>query len=235
MKLPSGSGSGSERREQVADYKPRFYYWDCLEMLRKVIITGLIMFVRQGSMLQMVVAMSFSAGAPSHSRGRRLIKFSSRVFTTLHVVCDGRDCCWPGFGFASAWFQPYVSTAANIFKVGVEVALLFTLTLAMLLKVDLEKEDVGEDLVGALLVLSSTILPGATLVAAVLSQGVPSRPARTSRRSRPRSVTRGARCVGLGVATNVQKIVVTAESETEYDDVGFKNPVHDDGPTSDID
>jgi hypothetical protein len=48
---------------QVADYKPRFYFWDCLEMLRKVIITGLIMFVRQGSMLQMVVAMSFSVGA----------------------------------------------------------------------------------------------------------------------------------------------------------------------------
>ena len=30
----------------VADYKPRFYFWDTLEMLRKAIITGLIMFVR---------------------------------------------------------------------------------------------------------------------------------------------------------------------------------------------
>ena len=96
-------------------------------------------------------------------------------------MCDGRDCCWPGFGFASAWFQPYVSTAANIFKVGVEVALLFTLTLAMLLKVDLEKEDVGEDLVGALLILSSIILPGATLVVGVLSKGAFPRFARTSR------------------------------------------------------
>ena len=30
----------------VADYKPQFYFWDTLEMLRKAIITGLIMFVR---------------------------------------------------------------------------------------------------------------------------------------------------------------------------------------------
>ena len=30
----------------VADYKPEFYFWDTLEMLRKACITGLIMFVR---------------------------------------------------------------------------------------------------------------------------------------------------------------------------------------------
>lgn len=40
----------------VADYKPQFYYWDCLEMLRKVTITGLLIFVSKGSLFQLVVA-----------------------------------------------------------------------------------------------------------------------------------------------------------------------------------
>ena len=35
---------------------------DCLEMLRKVTITGLIVFVSQGSMLQVVVALLLSIG-----------------------------------------------------------------------------------------------------------------------------------------------------------------------------
>jgi hypothetical protein len=55
--------------------------------LRKVAITGLIMFVSPGSLFQLVVALLFSLG----------------------------------FGFAAAWFQPYVFGAANIFKVGVEM------------------------------------------------------------------------------------------------------------------
>ena len=37
----------------VADYKPQFYFWDCFEMLRKVSITGILMFVgQQGSLFQ---------------------------------------------------------------------------------------------------------------------------------------------------------------------------------------
>eukprot|EP01052_Picozoa_sp_SAG31_P077050 SAG31_NODE_36380_length_314_cov_0.567442_1_plen_43_part_10 len=40
-----------------------------------------------------------------------------------------------GFGFTAAWFQPYRNRAANLFKVGTEVTLLITLTIAGLLRV----------------------------------------------------------------------------------------------------
>ena len=46
----------------VGDYKPTYYYWECLEMLRKVSITGLLIFVRKGSVLQVVVAVLISFG-----------------------------------------------------------------------------------------------------------------------------------------------------------------------------
>jgi hypothetical protein len=39
----------------VADYRPEFYYWDCFEMLRKVTITGVLMFLSPGSLFQLVV------------------------------------------------------------------------------------------------------------------------------------------------------------------------------------
>lgn len=66
------------------------------------------------------------------------------------------------------------SRTANIFKVGAEAALLVSLMLIVLLKIDLSKEDVpgGEAFVGFLLLLSNTALPGASLVLAILSFGL---------------------------------------------------------------
>ena len=32
-------------------------YWDCLEMLRKAFITGILMFFKKGSLFQLVLAM----------------------------------------------------------------------------------------------------------------------------------------------------------------------------------
>jgi hypothetical protein len=47
----------------VADYKPQFYFWDCFEMLRKVSITGILMFVgQQGSLFQLVVGIILCVG-----------------------------------------------------------------------------------------------------------------------------------------------------------------------------
>ena len=40
----------------VGDYKPEYYFWECLEMLRKVSLTGLLIFFSKGSLLQIVVA-----------------------------------------------------------------------------------------------------------------------------------------------------------------------------------
>ena len=108
----------------VSDYKSEYFFFDCLEMLRKVGITGLIMFVSPGSMLQLVVALIFSLG----------------------------------FGFASAWFQPYANDAANMFKTGTEITLLMTLTLAVMLRFDLSDEDVSESFVGTLMFFSTTTI-----------------------------------------------------------------------------
>jgi hypothetical protein len=128
----------------VADYQPSFFYWDQLEMLRKAAITGLIMFVKKGSLVQLVLAL-----------------LGSLVF-----------------GFASAWLQPYASGAANVFKVGTEMALLMTLTLAILLRVDFDDHaaDFGtmtnpNDFVGLLLFASTTAVPAAALVIGIMSNG----------------------------------------------------------------
>ena len=72
-----------------------------------------------------------------------------------------------GFGFASAWYQPYASDAANMFKVGTEITLLMTLTLAILLRFDLSDEDVSVDFVGTLMLFSTTSVPSATLTVGI--------------------------------------------------------------------
>jgi hypothetical protein len=74
---------------------------------------------------------------------------------------------------AVAWLRPFASRTANLFKVGAEAALLVTLMLIVLLKVDLSKEDVpgGNEFIGFLLLLSNTALPGGALTLAILSFG----------------------------------------------------------------
>ena len=74
---------------------------------------------------------------------------------------------------AVAWLRPFASRTANSFKVATEVALLVSLVLVVLLKIDLSKEDVpgGEAFVGFLLLLSNTVLPGVILAYAMLAFG----------------------------------------------------------------
>jgi hypothetical protein len=128
-----------------------FYYWDCFEMLRKVSITGILMFVSPGSLFQLVVGI---------------------------ILCIG-------FGFSAAWFQPYVSGTANIFKVGTEVTLLVTLVLAVMLKIDLSTETMpcvpwgddesasacGTSFIGVVMFLTNTVVPGATMAMGVFTEG----------------------------------------------------------------
>ena len=118
----------------------RYYYWDCLEMLRKAFLTGILIFYRKGSLFQLIVAMAFSLG----------------------FLCG------------VAVFQPYASRTANLFKVAAEAALMLTLILIALLKIDLSQEDVpgGEAFVGFLLLLSNTVVPGAGLALATLAYGL---------------------------------------------------------------
>ena len=148
------NGAARQRYEfLVADYRPEFYYWDCFEMLRKVSITGILMFVSAGSVFQLVVGI---------------------------ILCIG-------FGFSAAWFQPYVSGTANIFKVGTEVTLLVTMVLAVMLKIDLSNETMpclpwgnddsdskgacGESFIGAIMFIVNTVVPGATFALGFLTEG----------------------------------------------------------------
>ena len=127
-------------------YRPEYYFFDCLEMLRKVTITGLMIFINRGSVFQLLVTMLFCLG----------------------------------FGFTFAWCQPYESRAANLFKVATEAALLVTLVISALLRIDLSDEvlpsilvDPGHGLdtevVGVLLVLVNTAIPAAGLAVGLAS------------------------------------------------------------------
>ena len=40
----------------VRDYKPEYYYWEVVEMIRKLLLTGMIIFVDAGSTAQVFVA-----------------------------------------------------------------------------------------------------------------------------------------------------------------------------------
>ena len=109
-------------------------------MLRKSILTGLLMFIGKGSLLQLVIGM----------------------VTTVGFLC------------ATAWFQPYVSRTANVFKVSTEVALLMTLLLCVLLRVPLETKRFpgGEAMIGVMMVVANVVVPVTTLALALLFQGL---------------------------------------------------------------
>ena len=84
-----------------------------------------------------------------------------------------------GFLSAAAWFEPFAAPTANAFKLGSEIALLFTLMLIVLLKIDLTKEDIpgAEDTVGAALLFANTIPTAASLVLSLVSHGLDTRDA----------------------------------------------------------
>lgn len=141
LKNTAGIRDGGPARERylflVNDYKPGFHFWDTLEMLRKAIITGLLMFFRKGSLLQLFVAITISIG----------------------------------FTSATAWFQPYRDIMPNCFKMGTEMALLFTLILAVLLKVDLADEDISADFVGQMMLVVNVAFPGLSFMAGICGFG----------------------------------------------------------------
>ena len=87
--------------------------------------------------------------------------------------------CVSGFLSAAAWFEPFAAPTANAFKLGSEIALLLTLMLIVLLKIDLTKEDIpgAEDTVGAALLFANTIPTAASLVLSLLSRGLDPRDA----------------------------------------------------------
>ena len=74
---------------------------------------------------------------------------------------------------AAAWFEPFAAPTANAFKLGTEIALLLTLMLIVLLKIDLSKEDIpgGGDTVGAALLLVNVAPPAVSLVLSLLTHG----------------------------------------------------------------
>eukprot|EP01050_Picozoa_sp_SAG11_P002364 SAG11_NODE_118_length_15921_cov_30.283448_3_plen_550_part_00 len=118
----------------VSDYKPEYYYWETLEMLRKVILTGLLIFLARGSILQLVVGI---------------------LITFVFLLATARN-------------MPYESMTSNRFKLATESALLLTLIFAILLKVDLSKEDIDEFSVGMIMLANNTLIPAMTLFMALV-------------------------------------------------------------------
>ena len=57
---------------------------------------------------------------------------------------------------------------ANVFKLACEVAIMFTLILAVLLKIDLSSEDVSESFIGVMLIFANVVLPVIALVSGIL-------------------------------------------------------------------
>jgi hypothetical protein len=158
-------------------------------MIRKAIITGLLIFFKKGSIFQLVVAMITSLGF-------------------LSVV---------------AWFQPYVSRAANLFKVATEVALLITLILCVLLKLDTGKIETeipgGMDALGSMFIFVNSILPGGSLVLGILFYGF----------DVAQDVDIGLDEITAGAAAAAGAVAVGKGSKGKGDDdaVTFKNPMGD--------
>jgi hypothetical protein len=158
-------------------------------MIRKAIITGLLIFFKKGSIFQLVVAMITSLGF-------------------LSVV---------------AWFQPYVSRAANLFKVATEVALLITLILCILLKLDTGKIETeipgGMDALGSMFIFVNSILPGGSLVLGILFYGF----------DVAQDVDIGLDEIASGAAAAAGAVAVGKGSKGKGDDdaVTFKNPMGD--------
>ena len=73
------------------------------------------------------------------------------------------------YGFGVAWAMPYKVNGANLLKIGTECALLGTLIISMLLKIDLDEEGVPEVFVGVLLVFTNIGLPGTSLAIGLMS------------------------------------------------------------------
>ena len=118
------------------------YFWDTLEMSRKVVMTGMLMFVSKGSLVQVVVGIVISVA----------------------------------FLMMVAYLEPYASPAANLFKLGAEAALVLTLIIVVLLKIDLSREgfedpDWWAAILGSILVMANTLLPSAGLCAGLLVFG----------------------------------------------------------------
>ena len=89
-----------------------------------------------------------------------------------------------GFGFSSAWCQPYQSRLSNLFKVATEVSLLITFCVSMLLRADQSSEKlpmllslpdgsgIDRDAVGVMLVLANTLVPMTSLLVGLVSFGL---------------------------------------------------------------
>lgn len=79
----------------VKDYKPQYYYWEVIEILRKLLLTGIIIFIDPGSTAQIFVACNISffffalqmACQPFFQSGNNHLKTAAEIqtFVTLLV------------------------------------------------------------------------------------------------------------------------------------------------------
>jgi hypothetical protein len=78
----------------VRDYKPEYYYWEVVEMIRKLLLTGMIIFVDAGSTAQVFVACVVSffffslqmACMPYEQPGNNHLKVAAEIQTFLTLL-----------------------------------------------------------------------------------------------------------------------------------------------------
>ena len=133
----------------VGEYNVRYFYWECLELLRKVTLVGFVCFLERGSASQL-------------------------VFATLWTL---------SFLIAAALARPVVVAWANNLKLGADFAIVLTLFITVVLKLDLRNEAISDSGYGVVLVIVNVCVPLGLLayycVPEMLSLTTPGEKART--------------------------------------------------------
>jgi len=74
-----------------ADYKSKYYFYECVILLEKMLLTGLLAFVDQGSTFQAFVGGTLTNSFPRISWIRWLVLTEMHRRIRLHCLCILRD------------------------------------------------------------------------------------------------------------------------------------------------
>jgi len=127
----------------LADYKAEYYWWDCIEMLRKVLLTGFLSIL--GPVQAFLAPQSTATGVWAEPGS----KFQLLVGIVTSII----------FGLFVATLQPYRNAETNTFKVVCDSSSVFILVLATMLKDEALTKSAMSPAALGLMMLLCTIAP----------------------------------------------------------------------------
>lgn len=86
-----GEAAGSSFSFLRVDYKPKYYYYECVILLEKMLLTGVLAFVDQGSTFQAFVGGTLTHSFPRISWILWLVLTEIHRRIRLHCLCILRD------------------------------------------------------------------------------------------------------------------------------------------------